>query len=557
MTMTNANKRQRPAEATAAAAQEATTNKRHLEDPTVDDASINAEDTTDEDPMGVREDDGGDVPEAFKHLTADDFEQIAVVEISDDGDDPDADGDEDGDADADADAGADESRGSPADGGVAYGSYCGDGYSDAVQQCSDERRCEYPEDCSPLAAVVGYPLGCYADIACANGDNAQVAGEVQQQEDAEEVDEEVEEAEEDPEEPTASPVAPPEPTASPVAQPDEPTAAPVIPAEPTAAPAIVENEVGLEPTAAPIVPSTAAPAPVVVEDEDEVQDEDDPVMSEPTASPVVATAGDAETPADDAAGTVSSPEPTATPTQSPTDPAPVLVARETDVAGNTILYSCAEAAPTLTDPATGATAPSYQSMVVEFDYELYWNEGSTNIADANANADEGTAPLELTDVAGDLASGGTIGKCQSDCDSDDQCAGDLRCFQREAYEPVPGCSGAGSDGWDYCYDPQDEEDGSDGTGTRKLQDGSANAVLEAAVGRIAGSYLAELAEQYDLAGDDCSAIESAFDAADNNGNLSRKAMLRRTLMRRLQAETTVVEISDGGDVIDDGKSSLN
>ena len=403
--MTNTtNKRQRPAEAAAAAGQEATTTaKRHLQDSTAD-----------QDLAGARE--------AFKHLTADDFQQIR--EISDDGDDPAAngdaaDGDADADTDADTDTDADESSGNPADDGVAYGSYCGDGYSDAVQQCSDERRCEFPEDCSALAAVVGYPLGCYADIACANDNNAAVAGEVQQQEEAEE--------------------------ASPVAQPDEPISAPVIPAEPTAAPVLVENGTALEPTAAPIVPSTAAPV--------------------------------GETPANDATGTVSSPEPTATPTQSPTDPAPLLVARETDEAGNTILYSCAEAAPTLTDPTTGATAPSYQSMVVEFDYELYWNEGSTN----NAN---------------------------------------------------------------------------DGTGTRKLQDGSTNAVLQAAVDRIAGSYLAELAEQYNLAGDDCSAIESAFVAADNSDNSSRKAMLRRTLMRRLQAETTVVEISDGGDVIDDGKSSL-
>ena len=427
--MTNTtNKRQRPAEAAAAAAgQEATTTaKRHLQDSTAD-----------QDLAGARE--------AFKHLTADDFQQIR--EISDDGDDPAAngdaaDGDADADTDADTDTDADESSGNPADDGVAYGSYCGDGYSDAVQQCSDERRCEFPEDCSALAAVVGYPLGCYADIACANDNNAAVAGEVQQQEG-------------EPEE------------ASPVAQPDEPISAPVIPAEPTAAPVLVENGTALEPTAAPIVPSTAAPAPVVVDGEDAVEDEDSAVVSEPTA----------ETPANDATGTVSSPEPTATPTQSPTDPAPLLVARETDEAGNTILYSCAEAAPTLTDPTTGATAPSYQSMVVEFEYELYWNEGSTN----NAN---------------------------------------------------------------------------DGTGTRKLQDGSTNAVLQAAVDRIAGSYLAELAEQYNLAGDDCSAIESAFVAADNSDNSSRKAMLRRTLMRRLQAETTVVEISDGGDVIDDGKSSL-
>ena len=30
--------------------------------------------------------------------------------------------------------------------------------------------------------------------------------------------------------------------------------------------------------------------------------------------------------------------------------------------------------------------------------------------------------------------------------------GDLRCFQRDGIEPVPGCSGTGDSAWDYCYD---------------------------------------------------------------------------------------------------------
>ena len=202
-------------------------------------------------------------------------------------------------------------------------------------------------------------------------------------------------------------------------------------AEPTAAPvaaAAAENGAVLEPTAAPIVPSTAAPAPVVGEDEG-----NNAIAAEPTATP--------------------------------TGPAPIPVTRETDGAGNTVLYSCADAAPILTDPATGATAPSYQSMVVEFDYELFY------------------------------------------------------------------------------------------AGTQNLQGGN-NPVLAAAINRIADTYLADLAEQYDLAGEECAAIESAFDAAGgNNDGSSRKTMLRRTLMRKLQGETTVVEISDGGDVIDDGEWS--
>lgn len=46
-----------------------------------------------------------------------------------------------------------------------------------------------------------------------------------------------------------------------------------------------------------------------------------------------------------------------------------------------------------------------------------------------------------------------IQRCAGDCHSDCQCAPGLKCFQRDAYEAVPGCSGAGQERWDYCYDP--------------------------------------------------------------------------------------------------------
>jgi hypothetical protein len=46
-------------------------------------------------------------------------------------------------------------------------------------------------------------------------------------------------------------------------------------------------------------------------------------------------------------------------------------------------------------------------------------------------------------------------RCSGDCDSDDECAGSLRCFMRSGYEPVPGCGGSGEMGTDYCYDPND------------------------------------------------------------------------------------------------------
>ena len=48
--------------------------------------------------------------------------------------------------------------------------------------------------------------------------------------------------------------------------------------------------------------------------------------------------------------------------------------------------------------------------------------------------------------------GGTgYGLCEGDCDYDSDCDAGLRCFQRDGYESVPGCSGSGKEGWDYCY----------------------------------------------------------------------------------------------------------
>ena len=44
-----------------------------------------------------------------------------------------------------------------------------------------------------------------------------------------------------------------------------------------------------------------------------------------------------------------------------------------------------------------------------------------------------------------------LNECEGDCDSDSDCAGDLKCFQRSGTEPVPGCKGTGRTGSDYCY----------------------------------------------------------------------------------------------------------
>lgn len=47
-----------------------------------------------------------------------------------------------------------------------------------------------------------------------------------------------------------------------------------------------------------------------------------------------------------------------------------------------------------------------------------------------------------------------LGECLGDCDTDEDCEGDLICFQRDEGEPVPGCYGQYESNWDYCVQPE-------------------------------------------------------------------------------------------------------
>ena len=59
----------------------------------------------------------------------------------------------------------------------------------------------------------------------------------------------------------------------------------------------------------------------------------------------------------------------------------------------------------------------------------------------------------LVDVTGGCDAS-VCGRCQGDCDHDDQCLDGLKCFQRHRWEDVPGCQGnPGTRGTDYCYKP--------------------------------------------------------------------------------------------------------
>ena len=52
-------------------------------------------------------------------------------------------------------------------------------------------------------------------------------------------------------------------------------------------------------------------------------------------------------------------------------------------------------------------------------------------------------------------------ECTGDCDTNNDCAGDLVCHQRDEYEPVPGCSGGEQNDskTDYCVRPSGGDGG--------------------------------------------------------------------------------------------------
>ncbi|KAI2492348.1 Bacterial protein of unknown function (DUF839) [Fragilaria crotonensis] len=207
--------------------------------------------------------------------------------------------------------------------------------------------------------------------------------------------------------PTAAPTAGPTaaPTAGPTAAPTAgPTAAPT--ATPTAAPTST-------PTAAPTSTPTAAPTATPT--------------SAPTATP---TAVPTKTP---------TAAPTATPTAAPTA-TPTAAPTATPTAAPTATPTAAPTAtPTAAPTATPTSAPTATPTAVP-------TKTPTAAPTATPTAAPTSAPKSL--VTGTPS---PLGECEGDCDIDDDCFGDLSCFQRTGIEAVPGCSGTGVSGTDYCY----------------------------------------------------------------------------------------------------------
>jgi hypothetical protein len=97
-------------------------------------------------------------------------------------------------------------------------------------------------------------------------------------------------------------------------------------------------------------------------------------------------------------------------------------------------------------------------------WQVYWPAGTHD------GTDYGNESTNLKSRSPTCSSNKPCGECLGDCDNDSECEGNLKCYQRRrgasALDPIPGCSGSGRRGRDYCYSPDstDPNDGSPSTG---------------------------------------------------------------------------------------------
>jgi hypothetical protein len=93
--------------------------------------------------------------------------------------------------------------------------------------------------------------------------------------------------------------------------------------------------------------------------------------------------------------------------------------------------------------------------------------GGGSTGGGGSSSSGGSSSVVRVGNDGSPSSAFPLKKCQGDCDNDGDCAGDLVCFQRRAYQAVPGCSGGTSDSTvtDYCVESSTSGGGGGGGGS--------------------------------------------------------------------------------------------
>ena len=94
---------------------------------------------------------------------------------------------------------------------------------------------------------------------------------------------------------------------------------------------------------------------------------------------------------------------------------------------------------------------------------LYRGMASPNSAQSSATAADQSQQLQTLPALQDVGNNGSpssafpLGICEGDCDSNAECQLGLICYQRDGLVEVPGCSGSGTSGTDYCIDREPDE----------------------------------------------------------------------------------------------------
>ena len=92
---------------------------------------------------------------------------------------------------------------------------------------------------------------------------------------------------------------------------------------------------------------------------------------------------------------------------------------------------------------------SYDSNVEKSGAQFTRSESSSF---GSCSGGGGDSSLCIVGDNGSPLSAFPLGVCKGDCDSDFQCSEGLKCFLRRGTDPIPGCSGSGVSGKDYCYE---------------------------------------------------------------------------------------------------------
>ncbi|KAL3935709.1 MAG: hypothetical protein SGBAC_008824 [Bacillariaceae sp.] len=209
----------------------------------------------------------------------------------------------------------------------------------------------------------------------------------------------------------------------------------------------VEQQMSIPTTMAPAVPSappTAAPTPTP------------PPTTEAETAPPTASATPNPT-ATPPPTIVLTPEPTPEPTPNPTTLPPTgpvsLFLDEDDVFDEFSLVECQGDCDDDSDCEFGLIC--FQRDIETVDVPGCLGDAATvgDGFDDFCIKPQTDDTLVIVGDEGIPASSFPLGKCQGDCDIDDDCAEGLSCFDRVGDEIVPGCIGAGGSTWDYCFDP--------------------------------------------------------------------------------------------------------